>query len=50
MKKYGIDYHCYPGILGPMDYENGGNKLNLLRWIIQKLVDLNNWIERNNDG
>ena len=50
MKEYKIDYHCYPGILGPMDYENGGNKLNLLRWIIQKLVDLNNWIERNNDG
>ena len=46
MNKDKIDYHHYPGILGQMDFVNGGNKLNLVRWAIQKLINLNNWIER----
>jgi len=41
-----IGYHHFPGIIGPMDMKNGGNKLNLLRWIIEILIKLNNKIEK----
>ena len=36
----------YPGIIGPFDWEEGGNKLNWLRWFIMKLIALNNYIEK----
>ena len=45
-----IDYHHYPGIIGPMDMKNGGNKLNLLRWIIEILIKLNNKIEKRKES
>ena len=42
--------HEYPGIVGPFNWDrqggrSGGNKRNFLRWVIDKLIKLNNWIE-----
>ena len=45
-----ISYNEYPGILGDFNWNKqggraGGNRYNLLRWTIAKLIKLNNWIE-----
>ena len=50
-KSEDISRNEYPGILGPFNSTHqggriGGNRYNLLRWTIAKLIDLNNWIER----
>ena len=44
-KMANIDYHHFPGIMGPMG-KKSGNKMNLLRWIISVLIKLNNKIEK----
>ena len=46
MKQYKVNRNNYPGILGKFDSEGGGgNTLNWIRWTIDKLIKLNNWIE-----
>ena len=50
-KRKDVNRNEYPGILGPFNSTHqggriGGNRYNLLRWTIAKLIDLNNWIER----